>query len=92
MKASIFQYGLHGIDKPQPIKTIYYQDEESLISHLEEMQKDYQLDSSDTVVYEKFVTKRGDLVIKVSSESDWSYVAFPGTILKTITNKPIEKI
>lgn len=94
-KAAIYIYGIPGIDKPEPVKTISYTNEELLILHLKALQSGYLSDDppKDKIKVNTVIHPRtGKKIIECYSESDFRHVALLGMQIKAEANKPTEAI
>lgn len=92
-KAAIYILGISQFgDKPEAQKTIHYETEKSLITHLKSLQNGY-CDEGERPIINKHInpaTKR--VIIECYSAADFRYVAYLGMQIKKEANKPIEII
>lgn len=87
--ATIHLHGIPGIDKPQPIKTVYFSAEQQLKDHLKNLQAGY-CEGEKPKITEYKHPETGKLIFDCEGGGDFHYVARCGYKLKESANKPIE--
>jgi hypothetical protein len=88
--AAIYLHGLPGIDKPEPVQTIIYNEDKQLLTALVELQKGYCEGDKPKIDYHMVPHKDGfRQVIDCHSDADFHYVAQTGFRLKATANKPV---
>jgi hypothetical protein len=94
--AAIYLHGIAAIgDKRKAIKTVKYDDEKMLISHLKELQKGYCEEGTrerSKITKHTIPRKEGGLriVIDCHTSADWHHVAYIGCSIKPESGKPVE--